>query len=142
MRSGALRSRDFVDGRLEQHTGVRRVVGFHDDPARVVGGDGRLRALWMIATGQCADVASAAAVDPTRPGWKWWKPTAPTQTIAAGPRCPDQRFDRTILVDFHFDLDGLVGGFDRRHRFARRGLADGELARGMSCAARLQGSTA
>ena len=37
----------------------------------------------MTATGQCADTARAAAVEPTRPGWKWCAPTAPIHTMAA-----------------------------------------------------------
>ena len=35
------------------------------------------------ATGQCADTARAAAVEPTCPGWKWSAPTAPTHIMAA-----------------------------------------------------------
>ena len=69
----------------------------------------------MMATGQWADAASAAAVEPTRP---WCCARVPSSRRRASPPIwrLQQRTRRSVLQDLDFDLDRLIGRLDRHER--------------------------
>ncbi len=65
----------------QQHVVIGSRGNLDDNPTRWL--NGPVAVVRTTATGQRADIARAAAVEPTRPAWKWWMPIAPTHTMDA-----------------------------------------------------------
>ena len=84
-----------------------------------------------IATGQCAELANAAAVDPIRPLLLCARPIEPTHSMAAHLEACLKAATGSVLQDLDFDLHRLAGRFDRHERVSDGDLCGREVARGI-----------